>query len=64
MTANVPGARGAIERALALRDDDRDSVLLAAEILAREGRAEEAAAARARAAHLPQGDWSERAVLR
>lgn len=64
MTGDVQQALVVVDDALALRPDDRASLLLKGEILASLGRRDEALAVREYAEFLPRGNWSERLPVR
>jgi len=56
-------ALAAVEQALALMPDQRNSLLLKANILHELGRDEEAAKIKDDAEFLPKGNWSERITV-
>jgi tetratricopeptide (TPR) repeat protein len=60
----LTAARQAVDRALALSPDNRNSVLLKAVILEASGDVKAAARLREDAEFLPEGNWSERMPLR
>lgn len=64
ITGKVQRALLVVDDGLALRPDDRESLLLKGEILLSLGRRDEALAVRERAEFLPRADWSERLPVR